>query len=94
MGIESLGTVRSVKFPGLNFPADFQMAKYQGRGGYIEKKLECANAVELRAVKWKDNRGVTLVSTFVGAQPLSMAKRFDENSKRNIEVPCPSRVIT
>lgn len=56
MGIESLGTIRSGRFPGLNFPADSQMAKYQGRGGYIEMKHESANAVELRAVKWMDNK--------------------------------------
>lgn len=94
IGIESLGTIRSDRFPGLNFPVDSQMQKALGRGGYIEKKHENANSVEVRAVKWMDNRGVTLVSTFVGAQPLTMAKRYDKTTKREIDVPCPTTVTT
>lgn len=55
MDIESLGTIRSDRFPGLNFPADGEKL---GREGYIEKKHESGNAVELHTVKWMDNRGV------------------------------------
>lgn len=60
----------------MNLLADSEMGKELGRVGYFDRKHESGNAVELRTVKWMDNRGVTLVSMFVGTQPLSMEKSF------------------
>ena len=44
------------------------------------------------AVRWKDNKNVTLLSTDVGVEPLASVKRFDRAAKKKVPVPCP-RVI-
>ena len=43
-------------------------------------------------VRWKDNKHVSLLSTFVGTQPTLTAKRYNRNTKKHEDVPVP-RVI-
>ncbi|XP_046662980.1 piggyBac transposable element-derived protein 3-like [Homalodisca vitripennis] len=94
IGIESLGTVRSDRFKGLNFPTDKDMKHDFGRGSVLKKSHVTNTDVEIRAVKWMNNRGVVLVSSFESAQPLTNVKRFDKKVKKEILVPCPKAVIT
>lgn len=44
------------------------------------------------AVKWKDNKSVTLVSSKFGALPTVEVKRWDKKEKQRKEIPCPSIV--
>lgn len=94
VGIESLGTVRTDRFPELCFPSDKDMKREFERGSVLEKKHKKEGSdVELRAVKWLDNRGVVLVSTFESAEPIISVKRFDKKQLKEIDVPCP-RIVT
>lgn len=43
-------------------------------------------------MKWYDNKPVTLVSTFVSAEPVTTAKRYEKSQKAKIDVPCPNLV--
>ncbi|CAB3252720.1 unnamed protein product [Arctia plantaginis] len=46
----------------------------------------------MSVVKWKDNKGVLMVSTAFGAEPRTQVSRWDKKRKRYIEVPCPAIV--
>ena len=48
----------------------------------------------MHAVRWYDNRCVTLLSTFSSANPTSMVKRYDRKKKKVVEVECPNMVAT
>ena len=64
------------------------MRQQGGRGKSISK---CAvvDDVQVTAVKWLDNRSVTLVSTFVGEEPKMKVERYDRQKKTKIEVDAP-----
>ena len=42
------------------------------------------------ALRWKDNKNVTVLSSDVGAEPIGKVKRYDRNTKKKVEVPCPN----
>ena len=65
--------------------------KTKGRGSFDEK---CTNIdrVDLRVVKWYDNRAVILASTCSGAQPLLTVDRYDRRKKQTVGIQCPSIV--
>lgn len=90
--IHCVGTARSNRLPGCNFPTDKEMKK-KGRGAFEEKET-MLNGVSLRAVKWFDNRAVTLLSTFASANPTTTAVRWDKKRKATVQVKCPSIVNT
>ena len=50
--------------------------------------------VELRAVKWFDNRGVTLLSTYEAVQPTKQICRWDRKARKKVDIICPSIVTT
>jgi hypothetical protein len=84
-GIHYTGTVRSGQLPNLKLQDDKQLAK-QGRKSFdvvvSEKPL-------ISAVKWFDNRSVTLASTFVGAYRVQMVHRWDKAKKCYIKIDRP-----
>ncbi|KAJ8349477.1 hypothetical protein SKAU_G00246070 [Synaphobranchus kaupii] len=71
--IHSVGTVRQNRLAGCTFMDDGAM-KAKGRGTHQEK-MTTHNGVNLWAVKWFDNRPVTLLSTFVAAHPTTEVQR-------------------
>lgn len=90
-GIPALGTVRQNRLKGSSLSQDKTLKK-KGRGTFEEQQA-VVDGVEVRAVKWFDNRGVIVASTFASAQPVSIAERWDRKQKRKVSVPCPS-IIT
>ncbi|GBP80088.1 Chimeric ERCC6-PGBD3 protein [Eumeta japonica] len=44
----------------------------------------------LSVVKWKNNKGVLMVSTAFGAAPRTQVSRWDKKRKRYIDVSCPA----
>lgn len=90
-GIACLGTVRINRLKGCNMPSDCEMKK-QGRGATI-MKTSTIDGVELRAVKWFDNRGVVLLSSFAAVEPQCIVKRWDKKKKEEVQIQCPSAVI-
>lgn len=87
-GIPALGTVRQNRLQGCTFTADGEMKK-KGRGTFEEKQA-VVEKVEIRAVKWFDNRGVIVASTFASAQPVSTVERWDRKQKKRMTVECPN----
>lgn len=90
-GFCSLGTVRLNRVSGCIMPSDSQMKK-SGRGTSIIQVTQ-VDDVELRAVKWHDNRGVTLLSNFAAVEPQSTVKRWDTKAKQYKDISCPSIVM-
>lgn len=43
-------------------------------------------------IKWKDNKGVLLLSTCVGSNPVAVCKRWSKENKQKIDVPQPAIV--
>ncbi|MPC56634.1 PiggyBac transposable element-derived protein 3 [Portunus trituberculatus] len=90
-GFCSLGTVRLNCVCGCQMPPDAQMKK-SGRGTSVIQVTEM-DAVELRVVKWYDNRGVTLLTNYAAVEPLSTIKRWDSKGKQHVDIECPSIVM-
>uniref|UniRef100_A0A3B3QLT9 PiggyBac transposable element-derived protein domain-containing protein n=1 Tax=Paramormyrops kingsleyae TaxID=1676925 RepID=A0A3B3QLT9_9TELE len=87
-GIPTLGTVQQSRLQGCTFSTDTDMKKNE-RGTFEEKKVVVVN-IQVRAVKWFDNRGVIVASTFAIAQPFSNVERWDRKLKKKVSVECPS----
>ncbi|KAK3862225.1 hypothetical protein Pcinc_031890 [Petrolisthes cinctipes] len=86
-----LGTVRVNRLPGLSFGSDKDLLK-TGRGTHQEKSA-LVDDVEVRAVKWMDNRSVNLLSTFASVEPKGECKRYDKKKKSTVMIPCPAIVL-
>ncbi|KAJ8880317.1 hypothetical protein PR048_016783 [Dryococelus australis] len=91
MGNGALGTIRTNRFPGLQVPLDAEMKK-TGRGSTIEKSTN-VDGVEVRVIKWYDNRGVTLASSFGSARLMFTVKRYGRKMKCNVDIPCPRTLL-
>lgn len=50
------------------------------------------DGVEISSVVWKDNKIVTLLSSFTGELPFSQVKRYDKKEKKSIDISCPNVV--
>ena len=91
-GIACVGTVRANRLPNCKMTPDAAMKK-KGRGT-IELWTSDYIDVELRAIKWFDNRGVSLLSTYESVNPITHITRFDRKAKERVNVSCPSIVST
>lgn len=90
VGISSVGTVCEARLKGCQLPSDKDLKK-KGRGSYVEMATTF-EGVSLRAVKWFDNRPVTLLSTFASASPEQAVKRFDKKTRTTVSIPRPAIV--
>lgn len=88
--IHSVGTVQKSRLAGCTFLDDKAM-RAKGRGTFQEK-MTTQNGVNLWAVKWFDSRPVTLLSTFVSANPASEVQRWDKKQKEFLCVKRPNIV--
>ncbi|XP_065671858.1 piggyBac transposable element-derived protein 3-like [Hydra vulgaris] len=83
-------TARLNRLSSCNVPNDKELKK-KGRGASVIHTT-LFNDVEVRAIKWYDNRGVILVSTYAGIAPLGKISRYDRVTKKRIDVDCPDVV--
>ena len=88
--IFAIGTVRSNRLLGCTLQSDSKL-KTKGRGSFDEKCTNIAG-VDLRVVKWYDNRAVILTSTCSGAQSLLTVDSYDRRKKQTVSIQCPSIV--
>ena len=88
--IFTLGTIRTNRASECSFSTDNEIRK--SRRGAFEKKGGSVDGVNARMVKWYDDRGVQLVSTCCGAQPVSAVSRWDRSKKQSISISCPEVV--
>ncbi|KAL0146817.1 hypothetical protein M9458_057756 [Cirrhinus mrigala] len=89
-GIHYVGTARQVRLPNCNLE-DEKSLKKKGRGSF-DVRVEGNH--NICAVKWYDNRGVTLVSSFAGPEPVQKIQRWDKATKTIIDVERPYIVGT
>ncbi|XP_015376602.1 PREDICTED: piggyBac transposable element-derived protein 4-like [Diuraphis noxia] len=78
-GILSLGTVRTNRLPNCKLN-DSKMQKKLLRGKSIEYISSYKNT-PISALTWKDNKPVTLLSTYAGKLPETKVKRFNRSTK-------------
>lgn len=89
-GICSLGTLRRNRVPGIKLSDEKQLKKKSR--GFFSECLTQIDGVPVTATEWKDNKVVTLLSNFSGAEPASEVTRFDKKKNEHISVPCPNVV--
>ncbi|XP_039292535.1 piggyBac transposable element-derived protein 3-like [Nilaparvata lugens] len=87
-GILSLGTVRRNRVVNCKLP-DEKEIKTLKRGSIVEYVGDY-NGTQISNLVWKDNKAVTMLSTFSGTEPVTKVKRFDQKEKKEISVPCPN----
>lgn len=88
--VHCLGTARANHLQGCLLPTDASLKK-KGRGSFEEFE-RVIDASKIIALKWYDNRAVTTLSTFAGAQPVTSADRCERTQKKTVQVDCPSAV--
>ena len=86
-GIHGTGTVRQNRVKDPLLSSDLMNKQ---KRGYIE----AAETVDggLKLTKWKDNKGVTIMSTVYGVEPKDKARRWSAAEKKHIQVPRPAAV--
>lgn len=89
-GILSLGTIRRNRIPDSKLPSEANMKKMP-RGSSIEYTAT-VNSVHISNIVWKDNKSVTLLSSFVGKEPQITVKRYDRKRKAYLDVNCPQMI--
>ncbi|XP_067940332.1 piggyBac transposable element-derived protein 3-like [Watersipora subatra] len=86
-GLQYTGIVRQNWLPNCNIKGEKELKK-EGRGSF-DFRVEDTH---ISAVKWFDNRAVTLLSTHTCVEPLHMAERWDKKAKKRIDVSMPAIV--
>ncbi|KAG0423244.1 hypothetical protein HPB47_000968 [Ixodes persulcatus] len=71
---------------GVSMPSDKEM-KQKGRGSF-EEKVATLDGIQLSCTRWQDNKAVTLLSTFVGAEPVLTAPRWSQKEKERRDIRC------
>jgi len=79
------------RIPGLLLPNENEMKKKKPRG-FSAEFLAGVDGILITAIQWKDNKTVSLLSTFVGKEPISEVQKFDKKLKKRIPVECPKVV--
>lgn len=74
-GILSLGTIRRNRIPNCKLPLEAAMKKAERETSH--ELVALVDGVDISTVVWKDNKYVTLASSFAGKKPNSKVKRFD-----------------
>ncbi|XP_049873098.1 piggyBac transposable element-derived protein 4-like isoform X1 [Pectinophora gossypiella] len=92
-GIYSLGTVQLNRLPKVKLPDKKKIMKKDIPRGFHEENTTTYDNVEVSATIWKDNKPVTLLSTYVGALPVTTVQRYDKKQKKRVDIDCP-KVIT
>ena len=85
MGCRYVGTAREnrIGHPPL-MPSKEMDKKTVPRGKY-----DYASTNGILALRWKDNKNVTLLSSDAGIEPIKKVQRFDKKAKKKVDVPCP-----
>lgn len=89
-GLLPLGTVRLNRVPNSKMPTEKEF-KEMGRGSMVEKVAKI-DGVDVCLVSWYDNKVVSIMSTYVGSNPVSTKTRFSKKEKKHIEVLSPKAV--
>ena len=91
-GIGLVGTVRVNRLKGCVLSND-KVMREKGRGSTGMKSCKI-NGIELRVIRWFDNRLITILTNYEAVQPSTNVKRWDRENKVEIQGNCPSAVVT
>lgn len=91
-GIHCVGTVQQNRLPNCRLPDKKDLLKAAVPRGTHEERTAHFDGVDFSATVWKDNKVVTLLSNYIGSQPMGKVVRYDKKQKRKVEVPCPKIV--
>lgn len=80
-----VGTIRNNRLHGAPLKSEKELKK-EGRGAY-HSVVETTNNLSL--VRWLDNKCVTVVSSYLGAEPADSVQRYDRSKKEHISVDRP-----
>lgn len=83
IGIYATGTIMSNRLKNVHFSIDKKFNR-----GVWEEFTRADN--KITAVKWKDSKCVTIVSTATGAEPHQIVKRWSKVENKEINVNCPA----
>lgn len=78
--IHSVGTVQQNRIPNSKLPDKKEFMRKSIPRGSFEERVS-TDGVEMACVAWKDNKVVTLLSTYVGALPVTKVQRYDKAKK-------------
>ncbi|KAL0852114.1 hypothetical protein ABMA28_000354 [Loxostege sticticalis] len=103
-----LGTVRTNRLPNNKLPNQKSFMKKSVARGSFEEHMTSYDGTDLSVTMWKDNKIVTLLSTYVGAEPVQKNRprfrffllrygtlkinRYDKSKKEKILIDCPKIV--
>ncbi|XP_022195556.1 piggyBac transposable element-derived protein 3-like [Nilaparvata lugens] len=87
-GISGTGTTMKQRLPNIDFKGDAEL-NLEGRGAFDMKVNDDESVL---ALKWVDNKIITMASTRHGAEPFTMARRYSRATKQYIDVPMPNVV--
>lgn len=87
-GIYSLGTIRRNRLPNCKLPTEADLKK--ANRGTSEEYVTTVDGVEISSSIWKDNKYVSLLSSYAGTNPITTVARFDRKEKKMIQVDCPN----
>ncbi|KAK3512880.1 hypothetical protein QTP70_028944, partial [Hemibagrus guttatus] len=86
LGVKCIGTVRPNRMGEASLKTYKELME-EGRGAFDYRSAE-----GVIAVKWFDNKCVSLLSDSCGIMPLSSVKRWSNEDKTKIAVTCPSLI--
>jgi len=87
-GIRTLGTVRRNRLPNCQFISE-KIMNNKARGTAFEY-ITVFDDIPLTSVVWKDNKIITLLSSYCGILTKNSINRFDKKTKRILDVNCPA----
>ena len=91
-GIALVGTVCANRLRNCTMPLEKDMKK-EGRGTVAIQTCK-SDGVELRAIKWFNNRAVSILTTYEATEAMIQVKRWDRMQKKEVFVECPSAIAT
>lgn len=92
-GIYCLGTVQRNRLgKSCKLPDKKNIMKPEVARGTYHENVATYEGVDFAAVSWKDNKPVTLLSTYVGSEPVESTQRYDKKQKKSVQITCP-RII-
>ena len=87
INIKATGTIMNNRLKNIHFNEDKKFK--QGKWEELTRSDD-----QIVAIKWKDSKCVTVLSTATGAEPHTMVTRWSKAEKKYIEVPSPSVIKT
>ena len=94
-GIGVIGTVREDRLKGckvLSSDNDLKKRANQDGRGIMELAIAKEKDIEIRVVKWFDNRSVRVLTNMASVNPIGTVQRWDKKQKKYIEVPIPDMI--